>query len=198
MNEKIPTIQEILERNTGEEGLNLDGFTKDLNTNYVDYVSNKNVTAAKENFKTEFETEYFKNLGIDNVTNYDQFKVYTKQITGNTDEVKENYLKLQSDYNTLQEQTKTYEQQFNNANSKLLGYEMASKLGIDDLDYATFLGQKWTSELQEGETLDDKINSFREQNRQPRTTGVRNQTTSNTNTIPEWQRLVYEKNKIKY
>ena len=103
-------IQEILEAHKTENGYNLEAIEKDLNTKVVDDILARKkesyLEEVKPQFQKEFETSYFKNLGIDNVETYDQFKTYAHSISGSVDEKDKALLKAQSD---LEELRKTHE-----------------------------------------------------------------------------------------
>jgi len=125
-------IKKLIEKYTVEGVLNEQDANNDLQNqlNGILAKNKPNEEDMKTKFKSEFENDIFKGLGIEGITNTEQFKTHVETISKSTDENARLVTKLQNDltekvtaYETLETNLKTTKSESETSAFKLDVYE---------------------------------------------------------------------------
>lgn len=140
-------IEEAIKQSTQDGKLDASKLMGFIDQDYVNPIVAKNKPDL-DKLTLEAKDEWIKGLGFDNVTDEAQLKAYVK---GTSDEWKEKYTTLKTEFDGIDNKYKELETNYNNVNSKMTTYERKDLLLKDnfngDTEYALFkINQNVTDE----------------------------------------------------
>jgi hypothetical protein len=172
----MKTFKELVEKFKDEEGnINFEEGDKAYQKHINDVVAAKTdeskiLPKAVEKIAGE--------LGVE-ASSVDDLKTYIKKMGGNTDEIKEENIKLQKEldkYKNDYEETLTAKQELENEFKTKTQLDMIKSLGVDD-DRADYLHYKLSKKVDEDNPFDKVLETYKEENadefRKRETTGRR-------------------------
>lgn len=141
-------VETAIEQSTLDGKLDANKLMEFINNDYVNPIVAKNKPDL-EKVTQEAKEKWITDLGFENVTNESQLKAYVKK---SADETKEDYTKLQTEYNTFKETVKDYDDlkkaKVNNEREKIFTKDNFN----GDIDYALFNINKNVNEEKDYDT----------------------------------------------
>lgn len=159
-------IEDLLAKHTTEGEVDYTKVNEELE------VQNRNIVAKEANkeidkIKDEVLSTVIKELGIEG-TSIDDVKVYIKQVSGSTDEAKEEVIKLTTEYNKLkkqfEEEVNTRTQLETSVKDKTQTELLKSKLGLEDDKQIEFFKWDFNKKLDDDTTFEDVVNTYIKEN----------------------------------
>jgi hypothetical protein len=136
--EKFETdFEKLFEKHKTDDGYDFAGIKEEIKIDLDKYNSARqpNIDELKTKHKTEFETDFFKGLEIDGVTNQEQFKTHVDTIKNSTDANAKEVTRLTGELDTKAKEFETMETDY--TKSKTESAKMAFKLDIIDEEFSS-------------------------------------------------------------
>ena len=158
-------IEKLIQQHTNDGEVDYTKINEELETqnrNIVVKESKKEV----EKLKDEQLTNLIKEIGVDGET-IDDLKLYIKKLGGSTDEVKEQALKLEKDYNELKSK---YEEEVENrtkletAQKEKAELELIKGLGVTDEKQIKYLKWDLSQQVTEEKDFATVVEEYRKTN----------------------------------
>ena len=130
-------FEKLFEKHKTDDGYNFAGIKEEVQIDLDKYNSARqpNIDELKTKHRTEFETDFFKGLEIDGVTNQEQFKTHVDTISKSTDDNAKEVTRLTGELATKAKDFETMETDFTKSKSE--SAKMAFKLDIIDEDFGS-------------------------------------------------------------
>ena len=153
-------LDKVMEANKTEEGYNLEGIMKAIDNDYVNPIVAKNKPNL-EKANQEYLGTVMTDLGIDGNT-VEDFKVWTKKMGGNTDEIKEANIKLEKELSDMRGNFETVNGEYGKLKSQFATTQQLTKiqaLGVVG-EEAEFLQYKLSKKVTEENTFDQVLEEY--------------------------------------
>jgi hypothetical protein len=157
-------LKKVIEANTVDDVIDYEKVMSALDNEYVNPIVAKKTD--KEKLIPDVVASIVKDLGIEG-NSVDDLKLYVKQMGGNTDEVKEQNVKLTLKLKELENDLNTKVETLNKYENETKAQKQTAKiksLGIEDAEQIEFLSYKFNKLVTEDKDFDTVVAEYAKEN----------------------------------
>ena len=153
-------LNKVMEANKTDDGYNVENIMKAIDNEYVNPIVAKNKPDI-DKINSEYLGTVMKDLGINGNT-IDEMKVWTKQMGGNTDEIKEQNLTLTTNFKELEVKYNDINEKYGIQQKDLVTNKQVNKIISSgfEADDAEFIQYKLSKQVTEENTFDSLLEDY--------------------------------------